>query len=440
MFLLHRFLIISLSLLSGALLAHAEDEASCRPFRVHLAAVVPAPPTAFLSVSSPTTARENDLVTAIAGVRGHADFPRSWREWLMQNPQMLNQSERAAWLSCLFFYVRQDTDHDGTPDWTALVDHRPSRILYPFDEDMDGDGTPNILDPAPLNRQLPTKKEKAITKKNLPAHLRLKGEAGSAQEALFHRHHILAIDHTDQHSAAVLKEFVQLLDQGFPAGALQKVTSLRYFYAFAGHDARHDIAAFHREAYALSIGGISTYEHNDLDQATRIRVLVALAHEVGHAFVFDRLTPSELRAAGSQFGGWNESTSAKPEEQGNPHLTTVNDDFYAPKFFTAHVLALPARHVGRGLSELFGFVSAPRWRERSIVSQYATRNLHEWFAESFAAHILNRYGESGFLGRNWQRSLVLIPEHHSDYWANYNNIAPAFRQWLEQRLKPLPSP
>lgn len=250
------------------------------------------------------------------------------------------------YLQCLLHYLRTDTDHDGIPDWTALIDQKPSRILFPKDSDMDGDGIENIMDPEPLIKN--------SSQKNIlffPPHLYSKNkEVLFWQEALWKRFEILAIEHTSDHSEHVLKDVYTLLLKTFPNKAPRWLKRVKHLYAFEKHDDEFDLAGFHYEAQAISIGGSLTY-NKKLSSHKHQRLLSTIAHELGHAFLLEAINPREFQALGENFG-WK-------AVYGDKKLSSL----YAEQFFRE----LP---------------------NSTFFSDYASTNTHEWFAESFAESIL----------------------------------------------------
>lgn len=298
--------------------------------------------------------------------------------------------------SCTDFYVSQDTDRDGIPDWSALIDGQPSAVLYPQDEDIDGDGTLNVLDPAPYDPSI----QGSSDPKEIPAHLKIhRWEAALLQKRLFQEFGIIAIDSTDEHSAVLLKDLLFLLRNAFPRSLIQNLRNLRYIYAFVGHDGRTDIAAYHLQAKAVSVGGSTTYDGKK-NTFQKTDILIALAHEIGHAFLLDRMSPEELRAVSETFGGWG------PVFRHSDPLS-----FYAPVFFTHHPLLQPSTTEGR---------------KYNLVSKYAMRGVHEWFADAFAATRLDKLGQAKLLGDHWKKRLVGF---------NYSNALNGFSAWLERRLR-----
>lgn len=323
-----------------------------------------------------------------------------------------------------------DFDADSIQDWTGMIAGHPSSILYPNDDDLDGDGVGNLLDPEPLN---PEVSRSRLAQNGVPQHLSIEGEAGELQGRLYKEHHILAVNHTDQHSVEVLRAMILLLEKGMPKKLWKSIDSAQVIYAFKGHDPKINIAAYHRNAKALSIGGVSSYASNAIDNHQRIRILSSLAHEIGHAFIFDRMTPSELKDLGVTHGGWKpafEDASAQ--------------SFMDRAFFRAHPLkSLTRVDRATGIKDqkitAQKFIEKEDWQGVSLTSEYAASNLHEWFAESFSATLMNRLGEEGHLGQDWKKNITRLPEVSGGYWVNYNNLSNQIRNWIEQKaeLKPL---
>ncbi|HTL13192.1 MAG TPA: hypothetical protein VL588_11930 [Bdellovibrionota bacterium] len=325
----------------------------CRTFRVHHGAD---PPATWPGPGKIAPASEAVLLEKFAGVPGYSGFASEYRRWRNENPDAWTQAERAAWLECVLFYAHQDTDHDGVPDWGAWVDGRPSRVLYPLDDDADGDGISNILDSDPYKKSVGAAPVPGV----VPLHLRdPRPEVAALQARLYSTYGILAVNHTDDHSPELLADLLELLDGVFSAALIRSLTEFKILYAFAGHDSQSDIAAFHVEAHAISVGGMQAYpvEAPPRRGARHVAILSALAHEMGHAFVFSRLTPADLSDLGARYGGWG------------PVALGPTDTFLSPVFLTRR----PA-----------GGAPPP--------STYALSNLHEWFAEAFAAAALRALG------------------------------------------------
>ncbi len=342
---------------------------------------------------------------------------------------------------CIAWFESLDHDQDGIKDWTATYDGQTNSVLFPFDEDMDGDGTVNVLDEAPLDSSRPSKSaQRSLAAKKVPRHLSLGGKAGRLQAQLFRRFNVLAIDHTDRHSAGALAALLTLYEKAIPETTRAELSSVRYVYAFAGHDRVFNIAAYHRQARALSIGGLGAYGPQDkqFDADTRLSVFGSFAHEIGHAFLFDRMSAEELRDVGTEFGNWAEtepSDLTKPSAKAPMKLSGFLDH----RFFRSHPLRELARTTRKDPKNL-EFINRGIWRDSNLVSEYATTNIHEWFADAFAAALMHKLGEQGELGPQWRERLARLPKQPGAYWVNYNNLTPSFRTWFDSRLAPARTP
>lgn len=363
-------------ILMSATSVQAKLEAPCAPFRVHLHVNLPKPPEIPTPASLPDQ-WEDSLLDSISKIPSQQTFPKIYKKWLKESHSVPADKERYRWLQCILYYTEAG-------EWTAIVDNRPSRILYPTtDKDLVFSGTiPKYLRISPQKR--PT--------------------AALYQEKLFEEFGILAIDHTDRHSGAVLKELYFLLENIGSKKWVYQLKSLKYVYAFTGHDSRHNVAAYHHQMKAISIGGVSSYPHA-LTTFERIHLVAALAHEMGHAFLFDRLSPSELRQIAETFGGWNEVFK-------NENV----DSFYSRSFF---------RPYPEGTAQ-----------KKNFTTQYASKNVHEWFADAFAGQILRRLGKLNRFGRKW-KTLLGLPQFPQGYWINYNNLSPGFANWFNKKSPPL---
>jgi hypothetical protein len=375
----------------------------CAPFKVHPQVHLPAPPKISLPKSLPKDWEKN-LAEQIGRVHTQEEFPEIYQAWLKKNPQDLTDGERYEWLQCLSYYVALDTNQNGIPDWSAIVDHQPARILFPQDPDQDGDGVPNVLDPDPLNPQI---KASTLPGK-IPSHLRIdaktRPQTARLQEELFQQYGLLAIDHTDRHSPLVLSELLFLLKNAFSKEFVSSLKNLHYVYAFAGHDRDHNIASFHLQAQALSVGGEATYAGENLSPRDKFELRATLAHELGHVVLFEKMTPAELARVAEKFGGWDKLKA-----------TDVRDSYFSPAFFSS-----------------FGNLPHPM-----MVSEYAMTNRHEWFAETFAAAVLDKMGAADFKAEEWKIFLASNASSASRSWTNYGNLSSDCRQWLSGLMGPL---
>jgi hypothetical protein len=375
---------------------YVEAGAACSPFRVHLQATLPAAPILDVPQQLPD-AWEETIAKKISARSGHGDFEKYYQNWKEKNPRRKNAEERWQWLSCLDYYTSIDSNKNGVPDWSAISDRMPATSLFPQDADQDGDGIANVLDAEPLFKAKP----EAAPAGEIPAHLKItRPEAAELQAKLFREFGILAIDHTDKHSPEVLREFLFLLHKGFSKKFIAGL-NLKYLYAFAGHDPRFTAASYHGQARALSVAGLHSYKGTGLTEELRLDLLSSLSHEVGHAVLFDKLSTRELAQISADYSGWKPVSNSE-----------IRDEFYSPVFFQP----------------------MPENTGKNIVSQYAMKNRHEWFAESFAASIINNLGHSGTLGKNWKPVLRKPAFNGASHWVDYTRISGDFRNWINKLL------
>ena len=265
---------------------------------------------------------------------------------------------RGTFPQCVGHYTRQDLDHDGISDWTSIVDGNPSKMLIPFDPDIDGDGTLNLWDPAPFDHKLAGTNNPLV----LPSHLvETDSDIIGFQAEIYRDYGIVALSNTDHQSPDVLQNFLYLAGTAFSKATIRKLDTFKVLYSFKSHDHEFDIAAFHWKAQAISIGGRSTYGKIEMAAADRRdpNLLSALAHEIGHAFLVQHLKPRELRNAAIRFGALDHA-----------EIKSTDDSFYSPSFF---------RPLHDNLA-------------RNFATPYAASNVHEWFAEAFAALAMRRLG------------------------------------------------
>jgi hypothetical protein len=217
---------------------------------------------------------------------------------------------------------------------------------------------------------------------------------------------VVALDKTDRHSPAVLANLVLLLRHGLPPGFLPALKNVRYLFAYAGHDAYYDLGAFHERARAISIGGTLAYPGEG--KAPDMAILATLAHEIGHAFLLAKVSPTELREVSEKFGGWGAVFGA-----GAPPGNLHDAAFFAPRPGEP-----PKSERGRF----------------SVCSQLSLKNVHEWFADAFAADALARLGRGGWLGAGWRSGLAHAPTRPGEFWTDYGQLSPAFARWLEEKI------
>ncbi|MBY0314747.1 MAG: hypothetical protein K2Q26_04470 [Bdellovibrionales bacterium] len=331
-------------------MAHAT---SCKPFRVHLEARAPAEAPHVPFLQSPSW--EKDLVLKISRLEKKVSFESIYNKWLANHLNELTEEQRHQWLQCIYHYVQMDTDKDGIADWTAVVDQKPSRTIYPLDPDMDGDGIPNIFDSQPLDKTLGV-----AVKGQIPRHL-ISDESAVAlwQKKLYDVYGIVAINHTAKHSPYVLKELYLLLEKSFSRQFVRSLKGIKSVYAFAKHDDVFDIAAYHHQMQAISIGGQDIYPAG-ISDSQKQHLLSTLAHEIGHAVLLQKIPPRELRTI-CEKNGWREVFSSDPTES-----------FYDEAFFRRHP----------------GWESKEKAHQNYFFTNYSYSNAHEWFADAFAKSIL----------------------------------------------------
>ncbi len=357
---------MKVSLLGGmaALFPNAKaQDAPCRPFRLHAGVRLP----------TSEERRQADAKTSPAfdNIRGEIEATLALHgtsvDW------------NGEFWKCVRPYLKLDRDGDGLSDWTVSIDAAPSPVLIPLDPDLDGDGVENLFDVAPNDARLGS-----ITPKGLPPHLVARdAETRALQLRIYERYGLVAVDNSDAHSPGVLRTVDELLE-GLPE-IMRQARGLRLLFAFAGHDARHDQAAYHRQMRALSLGGRKSYPDR-LDAAARAELLHTLAHEIGHAVLFDLVGPAELQNFASHQAGWRDVFAERPETS-----------LLGPAFFRP----FPRRSVS---------TPAP-------LSPYAKRNLHEWFAEAYAATALKRLIARGRLDASQvrQRGIERLDENTENW-------------------------
>lgn len=374
---------------------------NCTPFKVHNLAELPPAPEINIPANLPAN-WESSLVEKISRLKTQSEFSEVYKNWLKRHPRNLSDIQRYRWLQCLAYYTSYDTDRDGFPDWSAIIDHQPANILFASDPDQDGDGLTNMFDPQPLARNQTAETAQAGIPPHLKFNVQKRPEESRLQQQLFREFKIIAVDHTDEHVAPVLKEFLILLQKGYSRRFVSGLKTVRYVYAFAGHSHGGRLAAYHWQAQALSFGGKSVYPNVELAPKTRLELLSAFAHEIGHAVLFEKLQANDLAHLSSHFSGWQKIKKNQ-----------LKANFFSPVFFEAF----------------------PHKEGRNFVSQYAMINRHEWFAESMAASVLNTLGNSGVLRADWKSTLLKPSFNSMQYWADYTRISDDFLDWFRVLMK-----
>ncbi len=243
------------------------------------------------------------------------------------------------------------------------------------------------------------------------------------RELLLTRYDIAAEDKTDTHAPRVLRSLLTILDHALSPQFVRQLKSFRSFLAYRGHDDHFDVAGFHPEARAISIGGQATYLPASATSGSDIALIAALAHEIGHVFVFDRVSPLELQQISRRYGGWENVFHGRDPR-----------DLFSPMFFTAHPTYASQKDDSRSPAAITeAWVSSDFLKENNLTSAYATTNIHEWFADGFSAWALRKLGEKGVLVGGWQSHLIVLPQTRKEYWVNYGNLSDRFASWLDQR-------
>lgn len=281
-----------------------------------------------------------------------------------------------------------DSDGDGISDWTFIVDHRLSTVLYPNDQDIDGDGVENTLDPRPFEFDQPIKKvthsndTPAWPPKKIPEHLRMTDSRSHLQKKLFLQHQILAIDQSDRHSSWVLDNLILILENALPHK--WHINNLRFVYASLEHDSEVNLAFYSPHLKAMSVGGKSSYDSSTNTRADRINLLFTLAHEIGHAYVLDKMRPHDLWQWGIQF-----AFSKKID-----HSPAQIHSFYAGPLMTSldQIILKDSSKTNILL--------------KNLVSSYSKTNIHEWFADAFAYILLNHLASKKLIPLNWFKVLA----------------------------------
>lgn len=357
----------------------------------------------------PPLLSEEALLEELKSMDKQGKFIEAFLQWNSRHPSM-DPSRLSKLLSCLAHYMKQDTNGDQKPDWTAVIDGRFSTLLFPFDEDIDGDGIENVLDPDPFDAKV----QGSLSHNGIPPHLRMLDSRGPLQLSLFKEFGIIAVDQSDRHTKSVLQTLLDLLRYGLPHGLVRHLPRLKYIYASDLHDAEVNVAAYHYQIKTLTIGGEESYGDEPLSRSMRQELLGTLAHEIGHAVLLQLFTAEELKRVATRHGGWVQDFS--PETRA---IETLFDSF----FFSPHPLMQDSRTDS---------VEKPSLLPAGFPSQYALTNVHEWFAESFAAYALQELGRKGHLGSGWRKALA--KESRSFGWRKLHHLNGEFRSWLKSRL------
>jgi hypothetical protein len=238
----------------------------------------------------------------------------------------------------------------------------------------------------------------------------------SLREKLLQVYGIRAVDQTDDHAPIVLRNFLFLLQHAFSPEFVHGLKNVQFLYAYAGHDRTYDLGAFHEEAKAISIAGRLSFP-DDEENSPDPRIIATLAHELGHAFLLQEVSPEELRSISEKFGGWAKVFGNEPPR-----------DLYSKAFFSPHP-SFPGVNITPA--------EAGEWKKSNFCSRLSAKNIHEWFADAFAAVALQRLGNKGWLGDKWRDRIILSPRNRKEYWSNYNWVTAEFSAWLQKKIKSL---
>lgn len=313
------------------------EASACTPFLIYKNMAHPAPHAPSAPAQGPTST----WINKIAQMEGHGNFTKIYERF---KPQFSTAQAEVEYLSCIYRYLQMDTDGDGIKDWKIASHQQLFSHLLPLDDDWDNDGISNLFDKMPL------KKSKNL-EGYLPSHLQLSVKKSSRlnqlQEKIYSTCNVLAINHTDTHSERVLETFLEVCKPALSAFKSKPYNFV--LYAFSSHSIKGDIiAAFHAESNFMSIGG-SLFALKDIE-----KIKMTMAHEIGHYFTFNYLTPKELALAAARFGHWDIDSD-------------TSTSFFDPEFLK------PSQKTS-------GF----------FPTLYARTNIHEWFSEVFATFLYNR--------------------------------------------------
>jgi hypothetical protein len=113
--------------------------------------------------------------------------------------------------------------------------------------------------------------------------------------------------------------------------------------------------------------------NESLSSQVPLQRLLVVAHELGHAFVYLKMTPAELYRWSEELGPWN----ARFVDDSREHTASFEDH----AFLEAHPLS-------RAPNQIIGDLP-------NTPTRYALSNRHEWIAECFASWIVNQINSTG---------------------------------------------
>jgi hypothetical protein len=327
---------------------------------------------------------ERQLISRVSRLPEMGAFTPAYAKW---SPK---PNDRRGWLRCAIQYLEWDYDRDGTKDWTVMDGGGISEIMLPLDKDWDGDGVNNLLDSSPWD-----KKKGKLVQAGIPKHLRLSTPRNrQLQKELYREFKILAVDYTDLQSPSTLSELLKILRANRKYQFFPRPKEFKVLYSFAGHDAIHDLGAYHRSQQAISIGGITAYPSRLHSEA----VALTLLHEMGHSLFFEKIVKGEIFELNRRWAYWDLKPGA---------------EFLSSLMVPTYLRGAEAQKI-----------------PLSFVSGYSTTNFHEWFAESFAAFALvslrKATGEFG-----------PAPDALSDRrrWARYEKIPGDLYTWFKIKFQ-----
>lgn len=268
--------------------------------------------------------------------------------------------------NCDFEWLNADTDGDGVADWQLVPGY--GNILLPLDPDIDGDGVPNFFDPEPFFAN-PTG---FSFRHQVPAHT-LTGfkhqdsEAAQLQQQIYKRYGILTANLSSTLSVRTLRTLIKVFEAFHIRPEHPLATRLKHIFA-SGEISRRGAHGYYIEPIAtIMLPG----EDHEISQWNDIQLIELIAHEIGHAAVFTFFSPHEFVRFGRKYGGWQ--------------ALNHEDSFYSLDLRTK---------MFRG----------PKM-DNAMPSQYAKLNLHEWFAEVFAAFVKSRMFKQEFLPSRISKAL-----------------------------------
>jgi predicted Zn-dependent protease with MMP-like domain len=333
-----------LFILSFSFKATAND---CRLFKPYINLNYPA----LLKINSIELKNsKEEIIEKISSLPSHEYF-----KTLYYTSKMNQWSEKRQiqYLNCIHHYINIDIDNDGIKDWKIIADNLLQNQLIENDIDWDNDGIINLfdLDPTKVNF-LP-----AFKVEEIPQHLKLENNLISSknnlQNEIFKNCGILPLNDTDQHLEAVLESILSLCSDLLKDKQYYTIKPF-LIYAFASHAINSGIvASFYPELNQMSVGGELSKKYFK----SKNKINLIIAHEIGHYFTFNYLTPRGLINFYNKF---NPSDIRQVEIH----------SFYSDSLIKSIELENP----------------------QPLKSEYAKANIHEWFSEFFAHYRVSQIG------------------------------------------------